>query len=122
MKKNKAYFIAASIVVGLICIVLAVNIATLGSQLKAEKAKVGALDGQIVDFEKHLSDAQTRYNEQVRIIRDLQDSLDIVRREVETLRAANSDLEARLNAASAALQALPGTTESAPETPVPAVE
>ena len=122
MEKNKAYLIAAPIVVSLICVVLAVNLVTANSRLNAERAKVAELNTQIVNFVPQLSGLQARYDEQVRIVRDLQNSLDAARREAQILRAANSDLEARLNAASAALQASSGTTESAPETPAPAAE
>lgn len=125
MDKTKISLIVAPVVVSIICIVLAVNVGVLASQLNAERSKAEAFNSQIIELERQLSDARGRYDEQVRIARDLQYSLDAARREVENaknevgvLRSANADLEARLRAASKPAEGEPPTTES----PAPATE
>ncbi len=107
MDKNKLYLIVAPAVVSLICIVLAVNAASLGSQLNAETAKVAELNAQVANLGTQLANQ----DDQARIINDLQSSLDAARRdadaarrEAEGLRTANSDLEARLSAATPAAE------------------
>ena len=120
MDKNKLYLIAAPAVVSLICIVLAVNAASLGSQLNSEREKAAGLNAQVISLGAQL----TGQAGQAGIINDLQSSLDAaridadaarrdvdavrrdadaVRRQAEALMAANSDLEARLGAQAAAL-------------------
>lgn len=97
MEKEKAYLIAAPIVVSLICIFLAVNLGIASSQLNTERSKAVNLNAQIANLNVRLSDVESR--------------LDTVRREAEGLRAeaeslrvANRDLTSRLNAASEALE------------------
>ena len=111
MEKNKVYSIVVPVVMSLICIVLAVNAVTLGSQLNAERARAAGLNTQIVNLGAQLAG----YNDQAGIINDLRSSLDAARREAETLRAANSDLEVRRSA-----QQTP--VAPAPVAPVPATE
>ncbi|MDP8229594.1 MAG: hypothetical protein P9L93_00650 [Candidatus Gorgyraea atricola] len=108
MDKNKLYLIAAPAVVSLICIVLAVNATSLGSQLNTERAKAAGLNTQVISLGTQLASQAG----QAGMINDLQGSLDAARRdadaargeldaarrEVEGLRAANSNLEVRLSA------------------------
>lgn len=119
--KTKVSFVIAPIIVSVICIVLAVNAAVLSSQLNKGKAKRGILNAQIIDLEASLSDVNVRYNEQARLVKDLQYSLEATRRErdeakieVNNLKVTNTDLKSKLNAG---LDVLQGevTTEGSPE-------
>ncbi|MBU4343083.1 MAG: hypothetical protein KJ902_02640 [Candidatus Omnitrophica bacterium] len=115
MDKNKLYSMIIPILVSLICIVLAVNLASARSQLNSARARVAELNSQIVNFAPQISGLKMKYDEQVRIVSDSQNSLNAARNEAESakneaerLRSANTDLENRLNAAAAVLQ-IPAT-------------
>jgi len=111
MDKNKIYSMAGPVLVTLFCIVLAVNLTSARSQLNSTRARVAELNSQIVNFTPQISGLKMRYDEQVRIVSDLQNSLNAARNETESarneaerLRRANADLENRLNAAAVALK------------------
>ena len=121
MDKTKVSLVIGPIIVSVVCIVLAVNTAVLNSQLNEEKAKWGTLNAEVVKLGSSLSDVNVRYNEQVRIVKDLQYSLEAARRErdevkteVNNLRVTNADLKSKLNAGLDALQQ-GVTTEGSPE-------
>jgi len=104
MDKTKVSLVIGPIIVSVVCIVLAVNAAVLNSQLNEEKTKLVTLNAEIVKLGPSLSDANVRYNEQVRLVKDLQYSLEATRREkdelkieVNDLRATNADLKSKLN-------------------------
>ncbi len=136
MDKTKIHLIIAPGVVSLICIVLAVNAAIFKTQLNAERAKTTSLNRQIVhsgaryrqvaDFEAQMSDIKSRYDG---LIRDLQYSLDVARREAENakneadvLRAMNSDLEARLKTSLKTLENPSDIAETVSGTPASIAE
>jgi biopolymer transport protein ExbB/TolQ len=113
MEKAKTNLLIAFVVVTLVCIILVVNAIALNTQLNALRPKAAKSDA----LESELADLKVKYDGQARLIRDLQNSLDIARRDAESLRGANAslkatntDLEARLNAALTASQASAGET------------
>lgn len=112
MDKTKLSLVAAPIVISIICIFLAVNVAVARSQLNAEKAIADSLRAQIVDIRGQLVEAQ----KQSETVRELRDSLDRAQKELAaakqeamTLNEQKTDLEARLNSAMEALQEPAGT-------------
>jgi chromosome segregation ATPase len=118
MEKAKANLLIAFVVVTIVCIIMVVNAAALNTQLNTLRPKAERCDA----LEAELTDLKGKYDEQVGRVRDLQNSLDIARRDAESLRgtnaslkATNTDLEARLNAALTASQAS-ATEVSAPST------
>lgn len=116
MDKAKISMVIAPVLVSIICVILAVNVAIARSQLEAEKAKVTGLDSRIQDIGIQLADA----NKRARVAQDLQVSLQAARGEIDTARqqiaslnSENSDLKARLDAAMNALKA-PSAASVAP--------
>ncbi len=105
MDKNKIYSMAGPVLVTLFCIVLAVNLSSARSQLNSTRARVAELNSQIVSFVPQISGLKMRYDEEVKIVSDLQNSLNSARNEAERLIRANADLESRVNAAALALKA-----------------
>jgi hypothetical protein len=85
------------LLLGLGCIILALNTAGLNSQLKKEKLDVKILGQQ-------LKDLQINYDNEVRSRKDLESSAAALREEAQALKANNAELENRLNSALEALQ------------------
>ena len=119
MDKTKVSLVIAPIIVSVVCIVLAVNAVVLNAQLNKEKAKVDTLNAQIIELGSSFSDVNVRYNEQVRLVKDLQYSLEAAKRgaeeaktEVNNLKVINADLGSRLNAALDALQSSAGAEKA----------
>jgi len=104
MDKNKIYSMAGPVLVTLFCIVLAVNLSSARSQLNSTRARVAELNSQIVSLVPQISGLKMRHNEEVKIVSDLQNSLNSARNEAERLIRANADLESRVNAAALALK------------------
>jgi predicted nucleic acid-binding Zn-ribbon protein len=116
MEKTKIYMVIAPVLVSVICIILAVNVAIAGSQLQVEKAKVSGLNVRIEEMGAQLADA----NKRARTAQDLQVSLQAARAEIDaakqqiaSLVTENSDLMSRLDAAVNVLKA-PSAADLAP--------
>jgi len=114
MDKTRVTLVTAAVVVSFVCIVLAANAVILSSKLNTEKARSRALSAQVTDLRASLSDIAVGYNKQVKIVKELQYSLDAarretgdVRKEIDILKADNRNLKGRLDGALNALQAVP---------------
>ncbi len=90
MDKTKA----VPIVVSLICVVLAVYAVSATSELNAKRSTVTMLNAQVVDIGAQLTGTIAKYDEQVRVARDLQNSLDTTRGELNNVRAELEALRA----------------------------
>ncbi|MBU1061778.1 MAG: hypothetical protein KJ957_07030 [Candidatus Omnitrophica bacterium] len=93
MDKNRFYSVVIPIAMSLICIVLAVNsiVSTTqlqgsATQLNIEKARAVSLDRRVAELAAQLSESNIRYSEEVKRVRELQSSLDTVRKEVVTFK------------------------------------
>jgi predicted DNA-binding protein (UPF0251 family) len=116
MEKTKVYMVIAPVLVSVICIILAVNVAIAGSQLQVEKAKVSGLNVRLQDLGVQLADAnkraKTAYDLQVSL-QAVRSELDAARQKIASLISENQDLKSRFETAVSALKS-PSTADVAP--------
>lgn len=123
MDKTKVSLVAAPILVSIICIILAVNVAVASSRLDAEKAKAAGLNARIQELGSLLADA----NRRAQMSQDLQNSLNAAKVEIDgakqqiaALSSENTDLKTRLETAMDALKTptVPAVSVAPSESPV----
>ena len=105
MDKVKINFTVIIAVLVVVCIVLMGYVASLNSQLSAEKTRTLQLDDQIAglnskagDLRVQLTKATAQVNSQTGLAANLQATLDKVNAELADLKTAYSDLESKLKA------------------------
>jgi|GEM_PF-4199389 len=123
MEKAKTNLLIALVVVSIVCLILVVNVVALNAQINTLRPKAERCDA----LEKQLQGLKKNYDQQVALVAELRNNFDAAVREANSLRATNSDLQARLNAALATIQASTQTKESsaseaAPEATIPVTQ
>ena len=102
MEKTKFYMVIAPVLVSVICVILALNVAIAKSQLQAEKAKATGLNARIQELGIQLADANKARAE-----------IDATKQQIASLVTENSDLKTRLDTAVNVLRA-PSASDVAP--------
>ena len=109
MDKTKA----VPIIMSLICVVLAVYAVSAASELNAERSTVTMLNAQVVDMGAQLAGTVAKDDEQIRVARDMQNSLDNTRGELNNVRGELNNIRAELEALRAAAPAAAAITAPA---------
>jgi len=121
MDKAKANLMVIITVSAIICVVLIGYAASLNSQLGASKTKVMQLNDQIAGLNDKANGLQTQLtsltvqaNDQTNLASNLQKSLNAVNTELNSLKIAYADLEAKLKAQISAGTLQPLVSEAIP--------
>jgi len=111
MDKDNLMLKIGPIIVIIVCIVLGINTVILNLELSNEKIKASQLDTELAHYKVRVPQLSMLLNHNIEIVEDLQYSLNIAREDADDaieeaamLAQENTELRARLESASKALE------------------